>query len=92
MDSLADKKGGEAMKRCYFCKGTVVEKQITHVHSWANKLVLFKQTPAEVCRQCGEVYLKPDVIKAIDKATLHPGKIKQTIRVPVVPFSNFAKV
>jgi YgiT-type zinc finger domain-containing protein len=40
----------------YFCKGELVEKKISHIHSWADKLILFKQTPAEVCKQCGEVY------------------------------------
>ena len=76
------------MKRCYFCKGEIVEKKINHVHSWADKLIFFKQTPAEVCKQCGEVYFKPEVVKAFDKATAHLEKIKQTIQVPVIPFSE----
>lgn len=55
------------MKKCYFCKGKIVEKKIAHLHSWQNKLILFKQTPAEVCKQCGETYLKPEVIEAFRK-------------------------
>ncbi len=78
------------MKRCYFCKGELIEKQVTHVHSWADKLILFKQAPAEVCKQCGEVYFKPEVVEAFDKATAHLEKIKQTIQVPVVPFPELA--
>ena len=80
------------MKRCYFCKGELIEKQITHVHSWVDKLVIFNQTPAEVCKQCGEVYLKPEVVEAFDKATAHIEKIKEHIWVPVVPFSELAKI
>lgn len=75
------------MKKCYFCKGQIVEKKITHVHSWGDKLVLFKQAPAEVCKQCGEVYLKPEVVEVFDKTMEHLERIKQTIQVPVVPFS-----
>lgn len=80
------------MKRCYFCKGEIVEKKITHAHFWKDKLILFKQTPAEVCKQCGEVYIKPEVAEAFDKATLHLDKIKQTIQVPVVPFPELARI
>lgn len=79
------------MKRCYFCKGEVVKKKITHVHSWRDKLILFQETPAEVCKQCGEVYIKPEVAETFDKATEHLEKIKQTIQVPVVPFPELAK-
>ena len=79
------------MKRCYFCKGEVVEKKITHIHAWGNKIILFRQTPAEVCKQCGEVYIKPEVAEAFDKATVHANRIKKTIQVPVVPFSELTK-
>lgn len=80
------------MKRCYFCKGEIISKKIDHVHSWKGKIVLFNETPAEVCKQCGEVYLKPEVVKAFDKVTSHLEKIKQTICIPVVPFTQLAKV
>ena len=79
------------MKKCYFCKGEIVSKKINHVHSWEDKLVLFNETPAEVCKQCGEVYLKPEVVKAFDKVTAHLEKIKETICIPVVPFAQLAK-
>lgn len=80
------------MKRCYFCRGEIVEKKITHVHSWQDKLVLFKQAPAEVCKQCGEIYLKPEVVEIFDKVTAHLDKIKQTIQVPVVPFPELSTI
>ena len=80
------------MKRCYFCKGELMEKEIDHVHSWGGELILFKQTPAEVCKQCGEVYFRPEVAEAFDKATAHIKSIKQTIRVPVVSFGELATI
>ncbi len=80
------------MKKCYFCKGELVEKKISHMHTWANKLILFQQTPAEVCKQCGEVYLKPEVVEAFDKATAHLEKIKKTIQIPVVSFPKLARI
>lgn len=80
------------MKKCFFCKGELFEKKIEHIHSWGNKWVLFRQAPAEVCKQCGEVYLKPAVIETFDKVTSHLEKIKQTIQIPVVPFSELSKI
>jgi YgiT-type zinc finger domain-containing protein len=79
------------MKKCYFCKGQLVEKKIAHVHSWGDKLILFRQTPAEVCKQCGETYFEPKVLEAFDKAIEHLERIKQTIQIPVIPFSQIGK-
>ena len=80
------------MKKCYFCKGVLVRKEIDHLHLWGDKLILFKQTPAEVCKQCGEVYIEPEVAEAFDKATTHLETIKRTIQIPVVPFPELAKI
>ena len=66
-------------------------KKITHVHAWKDKLILFKQTPAEVCKQCGETYLKPEVVEVFDKATSRLDRIKQAIQVPVMPFPQLLK-
>ncbi len=79
------------MKMCYFCKGELVEKQVSHLHSWGDKLILFKETPAEVCKQCGEIYFRPEVLEAFDRATTHAGEIKESVQVPVVPFADLAK-
>ncbi|MCK4249464.1 MAG: YgiT-type zinc finger protein [Candidatus Omnitrophica bacterium] len=76
------------MKKCYFCKGEIIEKRVRHIHSWADKLILFQQIPAEVCKQCGEVYFSPKVIETFDKATEHLDEIKKTVQVPVVPYSE----
>jgi len=75
------------MKRCYFCGGEIVEKKIQHIHEWGNKIIIFRELPAEVCKQCGEVYLSPEVVEKIDVATAHLSKIrKKCIEVPVIPF------
>ncbi len=55
------------MKRCYFCGGKIVSKRIRHVHQWGDKIVLFENLEAEVCTQCGEVYLPPKTLEFIDK-------------------------
>ena len=79
------------MKRCYFCKGEIVEREISHVHCWGEKMILFRNAPAEVCKQCGEIYFRPEVLEAFDKAVEHLDQIKQMIQIPVVPFPGLFK-
>ncbi len=81
------------MKRCYFCRGEIVEKKIQHIHEWGNKIIIFKDLPAEVCKQCGEVYLSPEVIEKIDIATAKLNRLKKEyVEVPVIPFPELASV
>ncbi|GAJ12394.1 unnamed protein product [marine sediment metagenome] len=81
------------MKRCYFCRGEIVEKKIRHIHQWGSKIIIFKDLPAEVCRQCGEVYLSPMVVDKIDYATTQLNKFKkECIEVPVIAYPKLAAV
>lgn len=89
---VAGKVGESRVKKCYFCRGVVVKKRIRHVHAWGEKLIVVKGTPAQVCKQCGETYLEPAVIKAIDRVTAGPRKIKETIQVPVVAYGEIGRI
>jgi len=55
------------MDRCYFCKGKVESRTIRHIHQWGEKVFIFKNVPAEVCRQCGEMYFGPEALEKIDR-------------------------
>jgi YgiT-type zinc finger domain-containing protein len=71
------------MKVCYFCKGEVKKAQVRHVHRWGEHIIVFEDVQAEVCRQCGEVYLDPQVLEAIDRITAGDAQPKATMSVPV---------
>ena len=53
---------------CTFCGGEVEEKRIESDYRRVEKLLVISNVPAGVCRQCGETYFKPDVLKRMDKA------------------------
>jgi hypothetical protein len=55
-------------------------------------MILFKQIPAEVCKQYGETYFAPDVIEIMDKVITGEYKTKESINIPVVPFSELVGV
>lgn len=84
VDKLAQKKREAIMKSCPFCKAPVKRKTIEHVHRWGKRLFLFKNVQAEVCSQCGETFLKPAVLRLMDRCTA-TGKVGQArVSIPVI--------
>lgn len=53
---------------CTYCGGEVEEKTIEYDYRRKGRLLVISNVPAGVCRQCGEVYFKPDVLKRMDEA------------------------
>jgi YgiT-type zinc finger domain-containing protein len=78
------------MNRCYFCKGAVKPGRVTHVHRWKGQVIILEDVPADVCRQCGEVYLAPIVLQAMDRIVEHnqKEKPKKQLVVPVYSLSE----
>ena len=72
------------MKTCYFCKGPVSRKTIDYMAQHGNDYTLVKNLPANVCEQCGEVYLDAAASHCVDKALLEASKAKEHLHIPVV--------
>jgi YgiT-type zinc finger domain-containing protein len=72
------------MDRCYFCRGPIVQRRIEHLHRWEGRIFLIKDLPANVCEQCGETYLDPEVLERIDQAVGQSGMATEFIKVPVL--------
>lgn len=53
---------------CTFCGGEVEEKQIEYDYRRLGRLLIISNVSAGVCRQCGEKYFKPEVLKRMDRA------------------------
>ena len=71
------------MGRCYFCRGKVESTTIRHVHQWGEKVFIFKNVPAEVCSQCGEVYFGPDALEKMDRLVASIPEPEEIAQVPV---------
>jgi len=46
--------------------------------------ILIKNLPAQVCGQCGEVYLDADSSRRVDKAIRQTSKAKDHLHIPVI--------
>ena len=76
------------MKECYFCKGATEIKNIDVDFRWEGKLYVIKNVPVEVCNQCGEKFLMPEVAKEIDRILEEKGKPSKTIQVSVYHYEH----
>lgn len=52
---------------CTYCGGEVAEKKIDYDYRRAKRLMVVKNVRAGACRQCGEKYFEPTVLKRMDK-------------------------
>lgn len=80
---MEELEGESQVKTCYFCKGQVELKKIDHIHRWKGQMYLFKNVGAEVCNQCGEVFLLPASLRYMDETVQHPSKAEKEIKIPV---------
>lgn len=75
---------------CTFCGSEVEERRIDYDYRRRGHLLVMRNVPAGVCRQCGEKYFRPDVLKRMDQS-FHDmferhQKPDQVLDVPAVNF------
>ncbi len=56
------------------CKGEYEERKIVHTVRYQGKVVVIDHVPAEVCDVCGDVLLKPETVRKIEKLLDMPPK------------------
>lgn len=52
---------------CVMCKGTLENKNTTFMIELDNCIIIIKNVPSQVCRQCGEVTYSDEVAKQLEK-------------------------
>jgi YgiT-type zinc finger domain-containing protein len=72
------------MKTCPFCKAPITLRVIEHVHRWGGRFYLFRNVRADVCTQCGETFLGPDVLRQMDGAIAGDQGHVEQISIPVI--------
>lgn len=67
---------------CSVCGAEIKPRKITYPQTIDGKLYLVEDVPALVCSQCGEIYLTPETVDAIQEQIEH-GEVTETRQVPV---------
>ena len=49
------------MEHCIMCKGNIESGLINHIVDLDGHIIIIKNVPAQVCKQCGESFLEHNV-------------------------------
>lgn len=71
------------MTKCPFCGGKLEKKTVTHPQSYQGKIYILENIPAEICSQCGEVLLQPEVLEKVQQLIWSGAAPRYTAKVPV---------
>ena len=52
---------------CLMCKGTLENKNTTFMVELDNCIIIIKNVPSQVCKQCGEVSYSNEVAKRLEE-------------------------
>jgi YgiT-type zinc finger domain-containing protein len=75
---------------CTFCGAEVEEARIEYDYRRRGHLLVISNVPAGVCRQCGEKYFTPDVLKKMDELYHNVfNRLREPERVLEVPAVSF---
>lgn len=67
---------------CSFCGGKVNADKVKVDFWWRDRLYIFEDVPAGVCRQCGERYFTAKVAKKLEYS-IQKNRWRKFIEVPV---------
>ncbi len=77
------------MKSCPLCGGGLVERRITHPQKYKGEIFVLENVPAEVCEQCGEVLLRPEILELLQDMIW---KGKSADHLTELPAFDFAEI
>lgn len=52
---------------CIVCKGELNKKEINHIVDIEGHIIIIKNVPAEVCKQCGESFFENQVALRLEQ-------------------------
>jgi YgiT-type zinc finger domain-containing protein len=75
--------------KCFFCKGSLEDKNSTFMVELDNIIVIIKDVPSQVCGQCGEVSYSNAVSERIEQIVKSVASINAA-EIAVVHYSKVA--
>ncbi|MBI1929131.1 type II toxin-antitoxin system MqsA family antitoxin [Candidatus Poribacteria bacterium] len=72
---------------CEYCDGVIQPKKVTVEHWYEGKLVIIKEVPVGVCRECGERYYEAATLEQLDAMAQKSESVQERISIPVMAFA-----
>ena len=66
---------------CFMCKGKMNPSIVNHIVDLDGSIIIVKNVPANVCKQCGEAFLDHDIVKKLEIIVEQAKKSKAEITV-----------
>ena len=66
---------------CFMCKGHMKPGIVNHIVDIEGSIIIIKNVPASVCKQCGEAFFDNDVVKKLELIVDHSKQSKAEITV-----------
>lgn len=78
------------MNQCPICGGELQARSVTYPQEYGESIVILENVPAEVCRQCGEVLLRPEVLEKVQEVVWSGTTPKRMASIPVYDLAQVA--
>lgn len=52
---------------CILCKSNLIKGVVNHIVDLDGHIIIIKNVPANVCKQCGEYFIETDVAMKLEK-------------------------
>jgi YgiT-type zinc finger domain-containing protein len=52
---------------CILCKSNLIKGAVNHIVDLDGHIIIIKNVPANVCKQCGEYFIETDVAMKLEK-------------------------
>jgi YgiT-type zinc finger domain-containing protein len=75
---IANSKGTTMKCTIEGCPGEYEDQQVVHTVRHRGQVIVIDQVPAEVCTVCGDVLLKPETVRRLEKMLKTSAKAKKT--------------
>ncbi|MBR1654646.1 MAG: type II toxin-antitoxin system MqsA family antitoxin [Clostridia bacterium] len=72
--------------KCFMCKGETEKKLVNYLVDIDNTIIIIKEVPANVCKQCGERYFDNDVMRNLEKIIDEVKKV--SIEISIVNYNE----
>jgi len=72
--------------RCFMCKGGFFDNPTTFMVDIENCIIIIKNVPSQVCKQCGEVSYNNNVAKQLESIV---SSLRQSERITEIAVVNY---
>lgn len=64
---------------CILCKSNLIEGKVNHIIDFEGHIIIIKEVPANICKQCGEYFIENEIALKLEKIVEEAKKNKAEV-------------